>query len=284
MEKAGVFVCLMIVLLDFAAGFLGIQAHVKRLECRQPNDEAFELGLIAAVLLALSHVSANLLGGCMCICCTEKLENKSSGIRKFWFGCLDCSGGWISSAGDGNAGDFEIKRDVPPALSAIHGITLLDPEFTIFPPIPNISQLHYLSPFSSSKMGSKNQNKPPFQHNTTLTTTSTTITVPFKKYSADAVSEDKGRRLGFEKMVGTANNGRPRLAFSLVNGSQDLGSDSAPPSVAGSECGGIEFTREDAEALVNEKMKYKNKFNYKERCENMMECSGRLCTKLWVPV
>ncbi|MBA0785830.1 hypothetical protein Gotri_006815 [Gossypium trilobum] len=77
-------------------------------------------------------------------------------------------------------------------------------------------------------------------------------------------------------MVGTANNGRLRLAFSLVNGSQDLDLSSAPASNAGSECGGIEFTREDVEALVNEKMKYKNKFNYKERCENMMEYIKRL--------
>lgn len=84
-----------------------------------------------------------------------------------------------------------------------------------------------------------------------------------KNYIADEVSGDKGQRLGFEKMVGTANNGRLRLAFSLVNGSQDLGPNSAPVSNAGSECGGIEFTREDVEALVNEKMKYKNKFNYK---------------------
>ncbi|XVF70519.1 hypothetical protein PTKIN_Ptkin11bG0168100 [Pterospermum kingtungense] len=77
-------------------------------------------------------------------------------------------------------------------------------------------------------------------------------------------------------MVGTANNGRVRLAFSLVNGSQDLGPNSEPASNAGSECGGIEFTREDVEALVSEKMKYKNKFNYKERCENMMEYIKRL--------
>ncbi|KAA3467520.1 kinesin-1 [Gossypium australe] len=126
-------------------------------------------------------------------------------------------------------------------------------------------------------MGSKNQNKPPFQHNTTLTTTSTiTPSSLKKKYIADVVSEDKGQRLGFEKMVGTANNGRLRLAFSLVNGSQDLDLSSAPASNAGSECGGIEFTREDVEALVNEKMKYKSKFNYKERCENMMEYIKRL--------
>ncbi|KAK9005049.1 hypothetical protein V6N11_042497 [Hibiscus sabdariffa] len=105
MAKAGVFLCLVIVLVDFAAGFLSIQAditkdkmrymNVKRLECQQPNDKAFKLGLIAAVLLAFSHVSANLLGGCMCICCTDKLE-KSSANRKFWFGCLVLS--WIAVA------------------------------------------------------------------------------------------------------------------------------------------------------------------------------------------
>ncbi|KAL4312081.1 hypothetical protein GQ457_01G005540 [Hibiscus cannabinus] len=97
MAKAGAFVCLVIVLVDFAAGFLSIQAHItqdkvgymnaKRFECQQSKNKAFKLGLIAAVLLALSHVSANLLGGCMCICCTEKLE-KSSANRKFWFGIV----------------------------------------------------------------------------------------------------------------------------------------------------------------------------------------------------
>ncbi|EOY12616.1 Kinesin 3 isoform 2 [Theobroma cacao] len=126
-------------------------------------------------------------------------------------------------------------------------------------------------------MGSKNQNKPPFQHNPSPTPTSTATPSPLKKnYIADEVSGEKGQRLGFDKMVGTANNGRLRLAFSLVNGSHDLGPNSAPASNAGSECGGIEFTREDVEALVSEKMKYKNKFNYKERCENMMEYIKRL--------
>ncbi|XVF77656.1 hypothetical protein PTKIN_Ptkin14bG0064700 [Pterospermum kingtungense] len=77
-------------------------------------------------------------------------------------------------------------------------------------------------------------------------------------------------------MVGSANSGRFRLAFSLVNGSQDLGPNSTPTSNAGSECGGIEFTRDDVEALLSEKMKSRSKFNYKERCENMMEYIKRL--------
>ncbi|KAJ6752202.1 hypothetical protein OIU85_002607 [Salix viminalis] len=77
-------------------------------------------------------------------------------------------------------------------------------------------------------------------------------------------------------MVGTANNFRMRHAFSVVNGEQEAGLNSAPPSNAGSEYGGFEFTREDVYALLNERMRYKNKFNYKERCENMMDYIKRL--------
>ncbi|KAJ6301045.1 hypothetical protein OIU77_015366 [Salix suchowensis] len=77
-------------------------------------------------------------------------------------------------------------------------------------------------------------------------------------------------------MVGTANNFRMRHAFSVVNGEQEAGINSAPPSNAGSEYGGFEFTREDVYALLNERMRYKNKFNYKERCENMMDYIKRL--------
>ncbi|KAK4797152.1 hypothetical protein SAY86_029478 [Trapa natans] len=79
-------------------------------------------------------------------------------------------------------------------------------------------------------------------------------------------------------MVGTAMSAiRARRAYSaVVNGGQDLSPNSTPPSNAGSECGGIEFTREDVEALLAEKLKTKNKFNYKEKCENMMEYIKRL--------
>ncbi|KAL0729003.1 hypothetical protein Bca4012_025096 [Brassica carinata] len=78
-------------------------------------------------------------------------------------------------------------------------------------------------------------------------------------------------------MVGTmANNGRIRSAFPVANGSKDLTPDSAPVSTTGSEYGQVEFTREDVEALLNERIKYKSKFNYKERCENMMEYIKRL--------
>lgn len=72
---------------------------------------------------------------------------------------------------------------------------------------------------------------------------------------------DRERVVGGETMVGTPiNNGR---AFMVVNGGHDLGPSSAPPSNAGSDCGIIEFTREDVEALLNEKAKRKDRFNYK---------------------
>ncbi|KAG6634545.1 hypothetical protein I3843_12G125000 [Carya illinoinensis] len=77
-------------------------------------------------------------------------------------------------------------------------------------------------------------------------------------------------------MVGTANNGRSRQAFSVVNEGQDLGPNSAPTSNAGSECAWIEFTREDVDVLLNEKPKRKDKFNLKEKFDIMMEYIRRL--------
>ncbi|WJX44748.1 Kinesin-like protein KIN-14N [Trifolium repens] len=79
-----------------------------------------------------------------------------------------------------------------------------------------------------------------------------------------------------EKMVETPVNGRIRQAFTVVNGGHDVGLTSAPPSNAGSDYGLIEFTREDVEALLNEKAKRKERFNYKERCENMVDYIKRL--------
>ncbi|EOA12956.1 hypothetical protein CARUB_v10025939mg [Capsella rubella] len=78
-------------------------------------------------------------------------------------------------------------------------------------------------------------------------------------------------------MVGAmANNGRIRSAFPVTNGSKDLTPNSAPASTTGSEYGPLEFTRDDVETLLNERIKYKSKFNYKERCENMMDYIKRL--------
>ncbi|KAJ0611440.1 hypothetical protein HanRHA438_Chr01g0019951 [Helianthus annuus] len=68
-------------------------------------------------------------------------------------------------------------------------------------------------------------------------------------------------------MVGTANGSRtpitPCQAFSVVNGGQDPGLQSGRGSIAGSDCGGMEFTREEVDALLNTKIRTKDKFNLK---------------------
>lgn len=74
---------------------------------------------------------------------------------------------------------------------------------------------------------------------------------------------DKEQLVEAEKMVETPINGRTRQAFKVVNGGHELSPNSAPPSNAGSDYGIIEFTREDVEALLNEKAKKKDRFNYK---------------------
>lgn len=70
-------------------------------------------------------------------------------------------------------------------------------------------------------------------------------------------------------MVGTPMNGR-RLSFGFGNGGHELGPSSTPPSNAGSDYGSfVDFTRDDVEALLNEKSKRKDRFNYKV-CESLI--------------
>jgi len=87
----------------------------------------------------------------------------------------------------------------------------------------------------------------------------------FQNFEGDVILLDNiEQRVGAEKMVGTPINGMTRQAFTVVNGGgHDLGPSSAPPSNAGSDYGAIEFTREDVEALLNERAKRKDRFNYK---------------------
>ncbi|GER56568.1 kinesin-like protein [Striga asiatica] len=68
-----------------------------------------------------------------------------------------------------------------------------------------------------------------------------------------------------------------RQALTVVNGSQDLPPTSGPPSNSDSHFGGvIEFTKEDVEALINEKLRVKNRFNYKEKGAQMTDYIKRL--------
>lgn len=80
-------------------------------------------------------------------------------------------------------------------------------------------------------------------------------------------------------MVGQANNVRSRQVFSVVNAGHDLNSGDLMAngnSDCGSSGGGVELTREDVEALLNERMKGKNKFDYKGKCEQMTEYIKKL--------
>lgn len=90
--------------------------------------------------------------------------------------------------------------------------------------------------------------------------------------------EDLERRR--EIMVGPRSNGIRTRTFSAVNGRRESFPASAPPSApasnSGSDVGGLDFTKDDVEALLIERMKTKNKFNYKERCEQMMDYIRRL--------
>ncbi|KAI3850269.1 hypothetical protein MKX03_018056 [Papaver bracteatum] len=95
-------ICLLIVCLDIVAGVLGIQAEVAQnkvkhlklwiFECKEPSSEAFKLGLAAAALLALAHVIATLLGGCVCICSKDELD-RSSANKQLAAACFVLS--WI---------------------------------------------------------------------------------------------------------------------------------------------------------------------------------------------
>ncbi|PSS10335.1 Fluoride ion transporter CrcB like [Actinidia chinensis var. chinensis] len=87
-KNTGPVVCLLILVMDIVAGILAIEAEIAQnkvkhltvwvLECRDPSYEAFKLGLAAAVLLALAHTIANLLGGCICAWSKEELGKASA--------------------------------------------------------------------------------------------------------------------------------------------------------------------------------------------------------------
>ncbi|XP_021894594.1 uncharacterized protein LOC110812197 [Carica papaya] len=86
-KNAGFLICLLIMAIDVSAGILGIEAEIAQnkvkhlkmwiFECRDPNYQAYKLGLAAVILLALAHVMANLLGGCICIWSKEEFVKAS---------------------------------------------------------------------------------------------------------------------------------------------------------------------------------------------------------------
>ncbi|XP_023876562.2 kinesin-like protein KIN-14C isoform X1 [Quercus suber] len=115
-------------------------------------------------------------------------------------------------------------------------------------------------------MASRNQNRPPRS--------------PFtKKDGNEEVPLDKRRRIGAGRMVGpplAASRGRGRQAFSEVNSRQDVTATSDVGSGEGSECGTVEFTKEEVEALLNEKLKGKKLDPLKVKLDNAIDYIKRL--------
>ncbi|XP_042941473.1 uncharacterized protein LOC122276085 isoform X1 [Carya illinoinensis] len=77
-KNAGFLIGVFIMVVDTLAGILGIEAEITQnkvkhsklhwaFKCREPSHKAFQLGLAAAILLAIVHFVANLFGGCTCI-------------------------------------------------------------------------------------------------------------------------------------------------------------------------------------------------------------------------
>ncbi|KAM0943887.1 hypothetical protein DsansV1_C13g0126871 [Dioscorea sansibarensis] len=69
-RTGGMLLCLLIVLIDIAAGVIGIQAQIIQ-------NKAFILGVTAAVLLAVAHGIAIVFGGCPYVFSMDKFKRSS---------------------------------------------------------------------------------------------------------------------------------------------------------------------------------------------------------------
>ncbi|BFG27566.1 hypothetical protein CerSpe_138400 [Prunus speciosa] len=108
-------------------------------------------------------------------------------------------------------------------------------------------------------MASRNQNRAPRS--------------PFtKKSSADEVPVDKRRRIETRKTDAQGSMGRPRPPLSVR---QEAAPTSDIGSTEGSECASVEFTKEEVEALLNEKLKVK-KFDHKGKADQLADYTKRL--------
>ncbi|MED6205014.1 hypothetical protein PIB30_014011 [Stylosanthes scabra] len=101
-RSTGIFLCLLIIILDVAAGILGIEAEIAQnkvqhlklwiFECRDPSQKAFQMGLAAAILLGIAHCLVGLMGGWSCFCS----NNRASSNKQISMLCLVLA--WIALA------------------------------------------------------------------------------------------------------------------------------------------------------------------------------------------
>ncbi|CAK7350899.1 unnamed protein product [Dovyalis caffra] len=110
-------------------------------------------------------------------------------------------------------------------------------------------------------MASRNQNRPPRSPSS-------------KKEGVEGIPLDKRRRIGMGRTGGATN--ADRKPFGSVNRKQDVVATSdAVSSAEGSDSGNFEFTKEEVDALVNERLKMK-KFDHKGNLELVAELNARL--------
>ncbi|XP_021294034.1 kinesin-like protein KIN-14C [Herrania umbratica] len=117
-------------------------------------------------------------------------------------------------------------------------------------------------------MASRNQNRPPRSPST-------------RKEIGDENPLDKRRRVGaVGRGVGLTGTGRTRQAFAVVNNRQDVTTTANADAGNAEECPNHEFTKEEVEALLNEKPKAK-KFDLKAKYEHAADHNKRLklCVK-----
>ncbi|OIW10490.1 hypothetical protein TanjilG_00428 [Lupinus angustifolius] len=120
-------------------------------------------------------------------------------------------------------------------------------------------------------MASRNQNKPP--HNK-------------KGGATEELLSDKHRRIGPEKMERQLTNGRSRAPLSSMKIRSDSNAVSDVASTEGPECSVVEFTKDDVDALLNEKRKKGDPFDNKKKQEQMADYIKRLklCVRWFIKV
>ncbi|KAH7545834.1 hypothetical protein FEM48_Zijuj01G0135800 [Ziziphus jujuba var. spinosa] len=117
-------------------------------------------------------------------------------------------------------------------------------------------------------MFSRNQNRPPRSPST-------------KKDVNDDAPLDKRRRIGMSRTAGQMGNGPRRQPFSAVNSRQDVPAAADSSSTEVTESASVDFTKEEVEALLNEKLKLSKLDLKQKKMEQMVDINKRLklCVK-----
>ncbi|KVH88334.1 Kinesin, motor domain-containing protein [Cynara cardunculus var. scolymus] len=131
-------------------------------------------------------------------------------------------------------------------------------------------------------MASRNQNKPPAPRSP-LNLVKVDVefcsdwvydaNITKKNRVVDEAPFDKRRKIGTGRMMASTTASRGRQALAPMNNQKDVAV--APSETEGSECENIEFTKEEVDALLNERFKGK-KFDSKGKQEWMTEYMKKL--------